>query len=238
MSPSPTCRHRKDDGFYCGSLALRNRKYCHYHLLERVRRLNRARALRDNKPFRLEIQSLDNLYAIRTALTDIAQAVVCGHLDSQAAGKALYAIQQVTSVNRRIEQAEAAQCRQQTNTGPAADDLRSQEFPDFEQKMGLPPDADIDAETVVTLQQADEQRETRYADMPPPAPPGVRPGSAADRLYRDESFQMLRLQVQNLRFQLREYHAMKDKQLKEEFEKMRKPAEAANPQPKPLSQTA
>jgi hypothetical protein len=40
--------------------------------MERARRLRRARALRDNQPYRLEIQSLDNSQATRAALTDIA----------------------------------------------------------------------------------------------------------------------------------------------------------------------
>ncbi len=103
-----TCRHVKEDGAYCGSPALRDRKYCYYHLMQRGRRLRRARALRDNLPYRLEIQSLDNPYAIRAALTDIAQALAAGQLDSRTAGKLLYAIQQVSSTNRRIEQMEAA----------------------------------------------------------------------------------------------------------------------------------
>ena len=238
MIQYPTCRHRKEDGFYCGSPALRNRKYCYYHLMERARRLNRARALGDNRPFRLEIVSLDNLDAIRTALTDVAQAVACGRLDSHAAGKVLYAIQQVSSINRRIEQAEAAQREQASNTDPAADESRVQEFPGLEQKLGLAPDADIDAETVATLQKADEQLEIRYANVPPPCPPGIRPGSAAERLYRDESNQMLRLQVQSLRFQLREYTAMKQQQLKQDLEQMKKEAHSAKPLLEPLSNTA
>ncbi len=66
-----TCRHIKEDGSYCGSPALRDRKHCYYHLMQRGRRLRRARALRDNVPYRLEIQSLDNPYAVRNALTEI-----------------------------------------------------------------------------------------------------------------------------------------------------------------------
>ena len=80
-----TCRHVKEDGAYCGSPALRERKYCYYHLMQRGRRLRRARALRDNLPYRLEIQSLDNLYAVRAALTDIAQALAAGQLESRTA---------------------------------------------------------------------------------------------------------------------------------------------------------
>ena len=103
-----TCRHVKEDGTYCGSPALRDREYCYYHLTERGRRLRRARALRDNLPYRIDIQSLDNPYAVRAALTDIVQALAAGQLDARIAGKMLYGIQQVTAANRRIEQMEAA----------------------------------------------------------------------------------------------------------------------------------
>src|SRR3974377_1685829 len=104
----PTCRHVKADGAYCGSPALRDHKYCYYHLMERGRRLRRARALRENPPYRLDTPSLDNLYAIRNAITEIVQALGSGQLDPRAAGKMLYGIQQASAANRRIEQMEAA----------------------------------------------------------------------------------------------------------------------------------
>src|ERR1017187_10382001 len=138
-----TCRHVKEDGAYCGSPALRERKYCYYHLMQRGRRLRRA--LRDNLPYRLEIQSLDNLYAVRAALTDIAQALAAGQLDPRTAGKLLYAIQQVSATNRRIEQMEAAQLEQSKDAQDQLlvnDDSRIQECPEFEKKFGLPPGAD------------------------------------------------------------------------------------------------
>jgi len=177
-----TCRHVKEDGDYCGPPALRDRKCCYYHLMERGRRLRRARALRDNQPYRLEIQSLDNPYAVRSALTDIAQALAAGQLDPRAAGKLLYAIQQVTATNRRIEQGEAAQLEKRkdaqdqpvpqvrarlvgANLGSQADDSsRVQECPDFEEKFGLPPGADLDAETDAVLQKADEEAQVRQSE--------------------------------------------------------------------------
>src|ERR1017187_4516773 len=123
MTQYETCRHLKEDGAYCGSPALRERKYCYYHLMQRGRRLRRARALRDNLPYRLEIHSLDNLYAVRAALTDIAQALAAGQLDPRSAGKLLYAIQQVTSTNRRIEQMEAAQLESRARPTPCSRQL-------------------------------------------------------------------------------------------------------------------
>src|SRR5271166_6207586 len=155
--PFDTCRHVREDGAYCASPALRGRKYCYYHLMERGRRLRRARALRDNQPYRLEIHSLDNLYAVRAALTDIAQALAAGQLEAHTAGKLLYAIQQVTSANRRIEQMEAAQLEKMKAAkaqGLADENSRVQECPDFEAKFGLPPGADLDTEIAAVEQKA------------------------------------------------------------------------------------
>jgi len=239
-----TCRHVKEDGTYCGSPALRDRKYCYYHLMQRGRRLRRARALRDNLPYRLEIQSLDNLYAVRAALTEIAQALAAGQLDPRTAGKLLYAIQQVSATNRRIEQLEAAQLENKkdakdrvpevrarlsgANLGSRYDDARIQEFPEFEKQLGLPPGADLDAETDAVPQQADEEAELRQSESMPLPPPGVRPGSVAYRVYREEAYQILRLRVNGLQHELRAYNEQK----RQQFEAtMKKEAMSATPAP-------
>ncbi len=182
-----TCRHIKEDGNYCGSPALRDRKYCYYHLMQRGRRLRRARALRDEVPYRLEIQSLDNPYAVRAALTDIVQALASGQLESRIAGKMLYAIQQVSSANRRIEQIEvAAAANAQADTD---DSLRVQECPEFEKQFGLPPGADLDAETDAALRKADEEEKSAAANPSPRLHPACAPAlpptvSTATRLIR------------------------------------------------------
>jgi hypothetical protein len=219
--------------------------------MQRGSRLRRARALRDNLPYRLEIQSLDNLYAVRAALTDIAQALAAGQLEPRTAGKLLYAIQQVSSTNRRIEQMEAAQLQSRKdakdavpqvrarslgdNLGPHADDSsRVQECPDFEKQFGLPPGADLDAETDAVLQKADEEAQLRQEEALPTPPPGVRPGSAAYRLFREEGYQMLRLQLKATQHQLREFNEQK----RQQFEKMKKEVMSATPAPEQLAETA
>ena len=231
-----TCRHVQPDGAYCGSPALRERKYCYYHLIER-RRLRRARALRDNLPYRLEIQSLDNLYAVRAALTDIAQALAAGQLDPRTAGKLLYSIQQVSATNRRIEQMEAAQLEQSKDAQDQLlvnDDSRIQECPEFEKKFGLPPGADLDAETDAVLQKADEEAELRQSESLPTPPPGVRVGSPAYRLFREKAYQMLRLQLKATQHQLRDYNEQK----RQQFEKIKKEMMSETPAPQRLADSA
>ena len=229
--PFETCRHAKEDGVYCDSPALRGRKYCYYHLMQRGRRLRRARALCDNVPYRLEIHSLDNLYAVRAALTDIAQALAAGQLDSRTAGKLLYAIQQVSSTNRRIEQMEAAQL-QNSKDAPAADNSRIQEYPEFDKQFSIPSGVDLDVLTDAVLQKADEEAELRQEEALPTPPPGVRAGSPAYRLFREEAYQTLRLQLKATQHQLREYNEQK----RQEY--MKKEMMSATPAPQPLADSA
>ena len=80
-----------------------------------------------------------------------------------------------------------------------SDDSRIQEYPEFEKQFGLPPGTDLDAETDAVLRKADEEAELRQAESMPAPPPGVRPGSLAYRVYREEAYQMMRLQLNGLR---------------------------------------
>ena len=200
--------------------------------MQRGRRLRRARALRDNLPYRLEIHSLDNLYAVRAALTDIAQALAAGQLESRTAGKLLYAIQQVSPTNRHIEQMEAAQA---ANAQPQDNHASSiQECPEFEKQFGLPPGADLDAVTDAVLQKADEEAQIRQEEALPTPPPGVRVGSPAYRLFREEGYQMLRLQLREMQHELRDYNEQK----RQQFENMKKEMMSATPSPDRLADTA
>ena len=116
----------------------------------------------------------------------------------------------------------------------AGDDSRIQEFPEFETQFGLPPGADLDAETDAVLRKADEEAELRQRQSMPVPPPGVRPGSPAYRLYREEAYQVLRLQLRETQHQLRDYNQQK----RQQFEKMKKEMLSATPAPERLADSA
>ncbi len=210
-----TCHHVKEDGAYCGSPALRDNKYCYYHLMQRGRRLRRARALRDNVPYRLDIPSLDSPYAVRNAISEIAQAIAAHQLEPLAAGKLLYAVQLAAANNRRIEKMEAKAAKEAVGS-QTDDNSRIHEYPEFEKQFGIPPGADLDAETDAVFQRADEEVQYRQSESFPVLPPGVRPGSVAYRVFREEAYQMLRHEVLGLRHELRDYHEQKREKLKKE----------------------
>ena len=230
-----TCRHVKEDGIYCGSPHLRDHKYCYYHLMQRARRLRRARALRDNVPHRLEIPALDSPYAVRNAISEIAQALAAGQLEPLAAGKLLYAVQLAAANNRRIQQLEAAQLESSQNAQDQPDHgSRVQEYPDFDKHFGLAPGTDLDAEIAVVEQKANDEVHLRQRDALPTPPPGVRPGSPAYHLFREEGYQILRLQVDEMRHQLRDYNEQKRQQI----EQMKKEVASTTPAPRRRSDSA
>ncbi|MFZ1137079.1 MAG: hypothetical protein WAN69_19170 [Candidatus Korobacteraceae bacterium] len=236
-----TCCHTKEDGAYCGSPALRDRKYCYYHLMERGRRLRRARALRENVPYRLEIPPLRDLDSVQFALSEITQALGTGLLDYRAAGRMLYAIQQATSLIKYRAKLDAAQPETTSETtndanqhSPAGEHPRVQEYPGFEQEFGINPGTDIDAETAWTLRKADEEVELRHVNDLPAPPPGMRLGSAQYRVYRDEAYQALNVRLNSMKHQLRDYNEQK----RQQFEKMRKEMMSAAPSAEPLADSA
>ena len=234
-----TCCHVKEDGTYCGSPALQSRKYCHYHFIHRGRRLRRARALRDNVPYRLDLPPLEDLAAVQVALSEIVQALGSGQLDPRAAGKMLYAIQQTTSVIKFRVKFEAAQSVGGPQLpSPAPVPARVQAYPAFEQEFGINPGDDVDAEIDSALREADEEAERRSAEAPPPPPPGMRLGSAQHQLYREEVYQGLNLRINKMKHELRDYYEQKRKESEKLAQGFKKEAMSATPPPKPVATSA
>jgi hypothetical protein len=241
-----TCRHVKPDGAFCGSPALNNRKYCYYHLECRGRRLRRARALRDRVPYRVEIPPLDDLGSMQLALSEIVQALGAGQLDHRTGGKMLYAIQQAASLMKFRAKLEAAQPESQAvpqvrasllgaNLGSPCDHVsRVHEYPGFEQEFGINPGTDVDAETARTLRKADEEAELRQADVLPAPPLGPRLSPVQFRVYREEAYQVLNMQLNDTKRQLREYREMN--QL--DVEKLKKEMMSAAPPPERQAESA
>jgi len=234
-----TCCHIKEDGIHCGSPALKGRKYCRHHLVARGRRLRRARALRDNVPYRLDLPPLEDLAAVQVALSEIVQALGSGQLDPRAAGKMLYAIQQTTSVIKFRVKFEAAPSvgGPQLNS-PAPVPARVQAYPAFEQEFGINPGDDVDAEIDSALREADEEAERRSAEAPPPPPPGMRLGSAQHQLYREEVYQGLNLRINKMKHELRDYYEQKRKESEKLAQGFKKEAMSATPPPKPVATSA
>jgi hypothetical protein len=128
-------------------------------------------------------------------------------------------------------------CGDQSHT-PAGNLSRVQAYPGFEQEFGLKAGEDIDTEIHWTLSKADEEAELRHAEAPPPPPPGIRFGSVQHRLYREENYQGLNMQINRMKHELREYHEQKRKENEKKIEALKKEMMSAAPPPKPVATSA
>ena len=246
MTQYPTCTHIKEDGTYCGSPALVNRRYCYFHLNLRGRRLRRARALRDQVNYPLDLPPLEDLASVQVALSEVVQALGSGQLDQRTGGKMLYGIQQTVALMKYRAKLEATQPDSEAvpqvraplsgaNLGsPSSHAAHVQEYPGFEQEYAINPGGDVDAETIWTLRKADEEAELRHSDGFPAPPPGLRPGSLQYRIYREAAYQELNTKVNSMNHQLREYYEMKRK----EGEKLKKEMMSAIPAPERVAESA
>ncbi len=227
--PFETCHHIKVDGVYCASPAVRGRKYCYTHLMHRGRRLRRALAQSRSEASPLILPPLENLGAMRVALSEIVQALAAGQLDHRSAGLMLYAIQQATTVSLRmaqIEQQEAAQLEVASD-----DSTHVQEYPDFERNLGLPIGIDLDAETDRAMRRAEEQ--AAVLSIAPTYQPGTNcPVSPKLHYTREEAYQLMQWQIHRLQQQIRSYEEVK------KLELSKKPAASATLAPDPVSNTA
>ena len=240
-----TCSHVHESGACCGSPKLRDSKYCYYHLTHRGRRLRRARALRESVPFRLDLPPIHDLDSAQFALSEITLALGDGQLDQRVAGKMLYAIQQLTSLLKFRAKLAAAQAGAGDDTTTQAPPAQPspvpeyvQEYPAFARDYGLGPGDDIDEETQRTLRQAQEADALRQVHNMPEPPVGVRMGSAQYKVYRDEAYRIMNMQLNHMRHELRDYYEEKNKKVNAEIEQMKKEMASAQQPPEPAAKTA
>ena len=107
-------------------------------------RMARARAQRLACP--LMLPPLDDLNAVKAALTQVTYALDFGHLEQRRAGLLLYALQQAATNLWRIEliQMNSARSTKQSQTAPEDEPQRRlEQYPGFEAEFGLPPGLDL-----------------------------------------------------------------------------------------------
>jgi hypothetical protein len=95
--PYRTCDHLKEDGIYCSSPALRDQRYCYFHLNLRARRVQAARARLRNEPFRLQMPILDNAHAVLSGVQQVLDALADNCLSARQAAVYLYGLQMAST---------------------------------------------------------------------------------------------------------------------------------------------
>jgi hypothetical protein len=93
-----TCTHTYDSGRACLSAAAKDRDFCVYHLRYRARRLRMARARAHNLRLHFELPPLEDMHAVQSALTQLAEALAAGIVDPKQA-QAFVSILRLASSN-------------------------------------------------------------------------------------------------------------------------------------------
>ena len=88
-----TCDYVKPNGNLCGSLALRGRDYCHFHVtsVQRQRRAETQRAIAEGPP--LELPPLEDISSVQIALMQVMNGLLQRRISDRTGGQLLYALQ-------------------------------------------------------------------------------------------------------------------------------------------------
>ena len=149
--PHRTCDHLKEDGVYCSSPALRDQRYCYFHLHARARRVQAAHArLHGEARPRFQMPVLDNMHAVQAGIQQVVDALADDRIDNRRAGLLLYALQQAAAGLKSTPQWQG-----QRPEVAADEPLRALEVNTLQQQFGLPFDVDLDAQPDVAAAEID-----------------------------------------------------------------------------------
>jgi len=90
------CEQIKDDGTPCKSLALRDKKYCHYHEVCGSPRIDISNSI-DLNPVYFDLPLLDDATSIQGAITQVCERLLQKRIETKRAGILLYALQVASS---------------------------------------------------------------------------------------------------------------------------------------------
>jgi len=136
---SKHCRHKKEDGFYCQAPALHGREYCRHHLRSLGRRMRMARAVAQREPYRIVLPLLDNKTSVQVAIMQVLDAMTAGLLSEKRGRLMLFGLQlAATNLRSLLKDAGKQDVSDQSESGECAED-----YPEFEEEFGLPPDVDL-----------------------------------------------------------------------------------------------
>ena len=131
--PLRTCSHLHETGDTCNSVAAKDQKYCPHHLRYRARQLRIAQARARCERFHMQLPPLESMYAVQSALSQLAEALAADMIDPKRANS-LLSVLRLVSLNFRHPE------KWQTN-------LYHSDQPaevNIAKEFGLPRDLDLD----------------------------------------------------------------------------------------------
>jgi hypothetical protein len=151
--PLRICSHTHETGRTCNSVAAKHQKYCPFHLQYRARQLRMAQARARAERFDIKIPPLEDMYAVQSALSQLAEALAADMIDPQRA-QALLAVLRLSSLNFRHPE------KWQSNLYHSDQAVEV----DVARQHGLPADLDIDTPADVAFPPAPNSEVSSPAD--------------------------------------------------------------------------
>jgi hypothetical protein len=129
-----TCHHLYDEGGQCNSAAVTDQNYCTYHLRYRARQLRMAQRRARNERFDIKLPPLEDMFAVQSALSPLAEALAADMIDPKRA-HALLSVLRLASLNFRNPEKWQTGLYHSDQPAPAID---------LAAEYGLPGDLDLD----------------------------------------------------------------------------------------------
>jgi hypothetical protein len=166
-----TCHHLYDEGGKCNSAAVTGQKYCTYHLRYRVRQLRMAQFRARNQRFDIKLPPLESMFAVQSALTQLAEALAADMIDPKRA-------QQLLSVLRLASRNLLHSDKWQPSVYHTEVAAPAQSV-DLAAEYGLPRDLDLDTPPDVAFPQSVILSEERSDESKDPFISAFRAGEGA-----------------------------------------------------------
>jgi hypothetical protein len=135
-----TCIHTHETGRTCNSVAAKHQKYCAFHLQYRARQLRMAQARARAERFDIKLPPLEDMYAVQSALSQLAEALAADMIDLKRA-HALMAVLRLMSLNFRHPEKWQADLYHSDHAVEV----------DVARQYGLPADLDLDTPAEVAF---------------------------------------------------------------------------------------
>jgi hypothetical protein len=139
-----TCHHHYDEGGQCNSAAVTDQNYCTYHLRYRARQLRMAQLRARSERFDIKLPPLESMYAVQSALTQLAEALAADMIDPKRAQQ-LLSVLRLASLNLRHSDKWQPSVYHTEVAGPAVD---------LATEYGLPTDLDLDTRPELAFPQS------------------------------------------------------------------------------------
>ena len=137
MKEYKTCTHIHDNGHYCQSAAVSGRNFCVYHLRHRGLGMRMAQSRARCEQFNLRLPPLENMHAVQSALSQVAEALAADMIELKRARALLAALHQAAD-NFKHPDAWQASAYASDQSQPHAES-----YDNFEAEYGLPEQLDL-----------------------------------------------------------------------------------------------